>query len=45
MLLIFNQLPPQKNATKIFEIFEKVLLNLQNLNHISGSLNEVLTTR
>ena len=37
--------PPPKKSIEILAIFEKVSLNLRKQNHISGSLNEVLTTR
>ena len=37
--------PPPKKSIEILAIFEKVSLNLRQQNHISGSLNEVLTTR
>ena len=37
--------PPRKKSIEILAIFEKVSLNLRKQNHISGSLNEVLTTR
>ena len=36
---------PRKISIEILAIFEKVSLNLRQQNHISGSLNEVLTTR
>lgn len=46
IVLVINKLPPpRKCSKKIVVIFKKVLLNLQNRNHISGSLNEVLITR
>ena len=36
---------PRKISIEILAIFEKVSPNLRKQNYISGSLNEVLTTR
>ena len=43
--MIIKAILPRKISIEILAIFEKVSLNLQKQNHISGSLNEVLTTR
>ena len=46
MPLILNGLPPPKKKTLEFaQKLGKDLLNLGKQNHISGSLNEVLTIR
>ena len=43
--MIIKAMLLRKISIEILAIFEKVSLNLQKQNHISGSLNEVLTTR
>ena len=37
--------PPPKKTSNIYQKLGKILLNLRQQNRISGSLNEVLTTR